>query len=213
MQNDCLRETIRNECEACGAVPYRHMIEIVSAVLGLIQGVLVLLNRWSNWIVYILQMVFLVVFSWINKLYGDVVNNSIYVVLGVIGLITWRKDGSAGEITVCKAKERICYILLTLAASAVLGTVLSKTDDPLPYLDAFTTVSSFVATFYMMRRGDPAVCGRRQGAWLRLKRKRCFSAPPPGNNTPGSPGNFAPPAPWHWRRTGSCRRHAHSHGR
>ena len=30
--------------------------------------------------------------------------------------------------------------------------ILRKTDDPLPLLDAFTTVSSFVATYYMITK-------------------------------------------------------------
>ena len=33
-----------------------------------------------------------------------------------------------------------------------LSLVLKNTDDPLPVLDSFTTVSSLVATYYMMKK-------------------------------------------------------------
>lgn len=62
-------------------------LEIGATVLGLIQGVLVMLNRRSNWIFYILQMIFLILFSTINHLYGDIFNNSVYLIMGVVGFI------------------------------------------------------------------------------------------------------------------------------
>ena len=60
------------------------IFEIGATVFGLIQGLLVMLNKRSNWIFYILQMIFLIVFSIVNHLYGDIVNNSFYLILGVM---------------------------------------------------------------------------------------------------------------------------------
>lgn len=126
-------------------------LEIGATVLGLIQGVLVMLNRRSNWIFYILQMVFLILFSTINHLYGDIFNNSVYLIMGVVGFILWNKeDGS--KITRTSKKEKVIYLLIIAIATGVLSVVLSGTDDPLPLLDAFTTVSSLVATYYMVKK-------------------------------------------------------------
>lgn len=127
-------------------------LELGATILGLIQGVLVMLNKRSNWIFYILQMIFLIVFSCINHLYGDVANNSIYLVMGIIGFILWNKSGKSSKISSCKLKERIIYISITFLGTIVVSLILKNTDDPLPILDAFTTVSSFVATYYMMRK-------------------------------------------------------------
>ena len=52
----------------------------------------------------------------------------------------------------CDFKERIIYCLIILISTIVIFLVLGKTDDPLPLLDAFTTTSSFVATYYMMTK-------------------------------------------------------------
>ena len=127
------------------------IIEIGATILGLIQGILVMLNKRSNWIFYILQMIFLIIFSIMNHLYGDVVNDSIYLIMGVVGFILWnRKDTS--KITKTSNKEKIVYISLIVVLTVIVGLALKNTDDPLPLLDAFTTVSSFVATYYMIKK-------------------------------------------------------------
>lgn len=126
--------------------------EIGATVFGLIQGALVMLNKRSNWIFYILQMIFLIIFSALNHLYGDIANNSIYLVMGVIGFILWNNSKESNKITKASTKERIIYILLIALGTIILSTVLKKTNDPLPELDSFTTISSLIATFYMMKK-------------------------------------------------------------
>ncbi len=126
-------------------------LEISATIAGLIQGLLVMFNKRSNWIVYILQMLFLVLFSLNAKLYGDVVNNAIYIVVGIIGFILWNREGT-NRIKECSIKERIVYILLILIGTIGVSLILKRTDDPLPLLDAFTTVSSLFATYYMMTK-------------------------------------------------------------
>lgn len=126
-------------------------LEIGATVFGLIQGVLVMFNKKSNWIAYSIQMLLLVFFSLSMNLYGDVVNNSIYLILGIVGFILWNR-GDTKKITKCSSKERIIYISL-IAVATILGyLILRTTNDPLPLIDAFTTVSSLVATYYMMTK-------------------------------------------------------------
>lgn len=126
--------------------------EIGATILGLIQGVLVMLNKRSNWIFYILQMLFLIVFSVINHLYGDVVNNSIYLVMGIVGFILWNTNKDTNRITKAGIKEKIIYTLIIIGGTFIISIILKHTDDPLPLLDAFTTISSLIATYYMMKR-------------------------------------------------------------
>ena len=66
-------------------------LEIGATIFGLVQGVLVMLNKRSNWIAYSIQMLLMVFFSLSMNLYGDVVNSSIYLILGIIGYIIWNK--------------------------------------------------------------------------------------------------------------------------
>lgn len=126
--------------------------EVGATILGLIQGVLVMLNKRSNWIFYILQMVFLIIFSAMNHLYGDIANNSIYVVMGIIGFILWNKNNDSSKITSASMKEKGMYTFLIAIGTIIIGFILKNTNDPLPVLDAFTTISSLVATYYMMKK-------------------------------------------------------------
>lgn len=126
-------------------------LEIGATVFGLIQGILVMFNKRSNWIAYTIQMLLLVLFSLSMNLYGDVINNSIYLVLGIIGFILWNKADKK-KITKCSWKERIIYTS-TIGLVTIFGyLILKNTNDPLPLLDSFTTVSSLVATYYMMTK-------------------------------------------------------------
>ena len=128
-----------------------NYLEIGATVFGLIQGVLVMLNKRSNWIAYSIQMILMILFSLSMHLYGDVANSTIYLILGIIGFIIWNKKDER-DIKKCDFKERIIYCLIILISTIVVFLVLGKTDDPLPLLDAFTTTSSFVATYYMMTK-------------------------------------------------------------
>lgn len=128
-----------------------NFLEIGATVFGLIQGLLALLNKRSNWIAYIIQMLLMIAFSFSMHLYGDVTNSAIYLILGIVGFIIWNKKDE-NDIKKCGKKERIIYTTIIAIATGVVFLILNKTDDPLPLLDAFTTTSSFVATYYMMTK-------------------------------------------------------------
>lgn len=126
--------------------------EILATVFGLTQGILIMQNKRSNWIFYILQIAMLIVFSAVNHLYGDMTNNLIYLGMGIYGAILWGHGSSERPITKCSMQERIGYTLAIILGTIVVGTILRHTNDPLPMLDAFSTTSSFIATWYMVRR-------------------------------------------------------------
>lgn len=126
-------------------------LEIGATVFGLIQGILVMFNKRSNWIAYIFQMLFLILFSLSMSLYGDLINNSIYLVLGIIGFIIWNKTDKK-KITRCSSQERIVYTIVIGIMTIIGYLILKNTNDPLPLLDSFTTISSLVATYYMMTK-------------------------------------------------------------
>lgn len=124
--------------------------EILATVFGLTQGALIMLNKRCNWIFYVLQMMAMIAFSWMNHLYGDVANSSVYLVVGVVGFVMWGTD-KGSKVEYAKWLERAAWFSVIVVGTVVGSAVLGKTDDPLPTLDAFTTVSSFVATILMVR--------------------------------------------------------------
>ncbi len=139
--------------------------EIGATVFGLAQGALVMLNKRSNWIAYVLQMIFLLIFSLTQSLYGDAVNSGLYLILGIVGFVLWGRDGNR-KITECGWIERILYTAIIAVGTFAVFLILRQTDDPLPLLDAFTTVSSLVATYYMLVK--------KTDAWILWFINNCF---------------------------------------
>lgn len=132
------------------------MLEIFTACCGLIQSILILFKRKENWIFYLLNIVTLTVFSFTAKLYGDVVENLVYVIFGLLGLFTWysiniskKIFGDENKIRYCNFKERIFYCVMFLGISVGMYMFLKFTDDPSPFLDAITTGMGFTATLMM----------------------------------------------------------------
>lgn len=124
------------------------MIEITITILGLIQGVLAMLNKRSNWIVYAAQMALLVIFSFHVRLYGDMIQSAVYMFVCLFSFWSW-KNGSSIDTTHIKFKSAVVITIITLLSTATFGYILSSTDDPLPYIDAFTTVTTVVALLMM----------------------------------------------------------------
>ena len=132
------------------------MLEIFTACCGLIQSILILFIRKETWICYLLNTVTLTGFSLTANLYGDVVENLVYVIFGLLGLFTWysiniskKIFGDENKIRYCNFKERIFYCVMFLGISVGMYMFLKSTDDPSPFLDAITTGMGFTATLMM----------------------------------------------------------------
>lgn len=126
-------------------------IEIIAMVLGLIQGVLIMFNKRSNWIFYCFQMIALQVFSWRVGLYGDFINSTIYLFLGVSAYVIWGK-GPTRRISISSTRMISLYLLGTTVLTGLLYCYLVSTKDPLPFMDAISTTTSLLATILMVFR-------------------------------------------------------------
>lgn len=129
-------------------------MEIASAVFGLIQGILILMKRKENWIFYLLNISALIVYSASVHLYGDVIENSVYLLIGLFGIFAWSNSSFAekfgfADIRHSTWKENMGFLFLTILISAIIWFSVSFTDDPLPVLDAVTTGMGFMATYMM----------------------------------------------------------------
>lgn len=126
------------------------MIEIIASVLWLIQWVLIMMNKRSNRIFYILQMVFLVIFSYFAKLYWDMALDLLYIWFGIIWYIgRWRKESKIEKLS---NKNLLLTILIGIIATFIVYYVLKASNDVLPVMDSVTTVISIIATVLMVRR-------------------------------------------------------------
>lgn len=71
------------------------MFEILATVAGLVQGVLAYLNKRSSWLVYALQALFLIIFSFQQHLFGDAVQNVLFMAYCAYGFWVWGRENTA----------------------------------------------------------------------------------------------------------------------
>lgn len=129
-----------------------QILEISATLFGLVQGILIWLNKKENWIFYILNISTLIAFSFISKLYGDVLENLIYLVIGIIGTTIWYNKNIGNKVfstSYCTMLERLKFSLISIAIMIICYIWLIYTDDPMPVLDAVTTGLGITATIMM----------------------------------------------------------------
>jgi len=130
------------------------IIEIICTICGLIQGLLILLKRKENWIFYLLNISTLIIYSFCAHLYGDVIENCIYLTIGIFGTFAWMNNKFAKRFNTEKIRhasknENIVFLLAILILSAITYCLIFNSNDPLPSMDSITTGMGFVATFMM----------------------------------------------------------------
>ena len=124
-------------------------IEIIVVILGVIQSILVLLNLRSNWIFYVLQMVFLAMFSYTVGLYGNVALNCLYMFFGFWGCATWGKDNSC--ITCFTRKNIKLMVLLPLITTICTSIFVLLLPGEFKLFDIATVSTSIIATVLMVK--------------------------------------------------------------
>ena len=108
------------------------MIEISATIFGLLQGALVMMNKRCNWIAYVIQMILMVIFSYQNQLYGDTVNSSVYIAIGIAGWFMWGKD-TGQKVTKANMTETWIYLSVIIIGTVLVHAWLVGTDDPTPW--------------------------------------------------------------------------------
>lgn len=124
-------------------------VEIIAVILGVLQSILILLNRRSNWYFYIGQMVALAVFSFLIGMYGNVMLDFLYIGFGVWGLVTWGKDDES--ITRIKKEERWKRWLDALAIFSFTTLFVIVLPGEFKCFDILTVGTSILATLLMVK--------------------------------------------------------------
>ncbi len=131
------------------------LTEIIAVVTGILYVLLVVKeNRWC-WVFGIISSAIYVSISIDFKLYADAFLYSYYVFAGFYGWYTW-KDQQKGEdlaISTWTLRQHLKGIGLALILSWLLyGGLKYFTDASLPFLDAHTTIFSFLATYMVTQK-------------------------------------------------------------
>lgn len=129
-------------------------IEIFAMVTGVVYVVLEILQKNAMWVVGIATGAACAYSFSIQHSWGMVGLNIYYMVMSVVGLVQWRRDGAAVEegqihLRPLRRKTALWSMLLYLAGSLTLIWVFRRFGDQAPVLDALATMLSVIATWWL----------------------------------------------------------------
>jgi nicotinamide mononucleotide transporter len=133
-----------------------HLVELGGVITGVVSVWLTTRQRIWCWPIGLVSVVLFILVFQQAKLYGAMGLQVVYVVLMLYGWYAWLRGGPGqGELIVSRVPARVLMPLAAagLAASLVLGLWLDRrTDEALPFPDAFTTCFSLVAQGMQTRK-------------------------------------------------------------
>lgn len=91
----------------------------------------------------------------VERFYAEIALNAYYFLTMIYGVYVWRKRLNVNSLEIrTRSLSRVGVPVLLLSVSVlsvIVGWLLGRyTDDPQPYLDAFTTVPALVAQILMV---------------------------------------------------------------
>lgn len=132
------------------------MLSFVCGLSGAINVVLCSQKKLSFYFFAYIQMFTYIVIIFQQRLYGELVENIFYVITTTIALFIWIKNYNKEEkeVEARRLSQRgiLIYSSIFIIGTLILYCILSKTNDPQPFLDAVSTVPAFLAQILLMTR-------------------------------------------------------------
>lgn len=125
-------------------------LSLVSGMLGICSVILCSVGNIFTFLFGFAQIITYTYICYQNHLYGNIGINAFYFLSQIYGIYLWRKRGAGMKEAVETRHLKRSMWMLLIAAIALIslatGYILDTyTDDPQPYLDAFTTVPAIAA--------------------------------------------------------------------
>lgn len=130
-------------------------IELTGSVLGIIYVLLASKQNVWCWLAGILSCGLYIVVFFSSQLYGDMLLQLFYLIMGIYGWYIWsRKKESVPAVPVTRITLPVFGGLLVSIAIMTLGFgyLLTFTDDPIPYWDGFTNALGIAGTWMTARK-------------------------------------------------------------
>jgi nicotinamide mononucleotide transporter len=142
-------------------------LEFFGTILNIVSVYLVSKNKILNWPIGIVASVLFMFLFWQIQLYSDFTEQIYYIITGFWGWFAWSTNRQVNsnlniEISKIEKSEYLKYFSIVTVGSIFMGYFMTNIDkiftfitlEPAsyPYLDAFTTVLSFLATYLLIIR-------------------------------------------------------------
>jgi len=123
-----------------------ELLELSAVILGFAYLIFISFSRRIAWVFGIVSSLIYSYLAYSGAIYLQAALQFSYVLLGIYGFVTWGKKEES-QLKTWGFKRHLIYGIPTLLFALILGFVFSRTDQKLPYLDAFITAFAILATY------------------------------------------------------------------
>jgi len=130
-------------------------LEILSVLSLLAYVILASYEKPLCWPASILGVTIYIFLMWKARIFGEVALNAYYLAIAVYAWAHWLHGGGAkGELPVARTTRRewTAMAVIAVVGIPVLAAILIRFRGNAAYLDSFTTVLSFLATWMTARK-------------------------------------------------------------
>lgn len=127
------------------------LIEVTAVLLNLAYLILLMQEKIACWFFGVLGSILSIYLFYCTGLYSESILYVFYVIIGIYGYQLWQNKKNKQEELKVKTLSRKVHLLilsLGLVAALIVGYLFDQNTDAVnPYLDASTTIFSFIASF------------------------------------------------------------------
>lgn len=131
-------------------------LELVAVITGVLSVYLLTKQRIEAWYFGLVTVSIYVYIFLQQKLYSDMILHVVYVVLNIYGWYSWKYgDAKHKELkpTMLSWGQRMIWIIIIVIGFLIWGYLMNRyTDADYAYVDAFTTVTSLVAQWFLAKK-------------------------------------------------------------
>jgi nicotinamide mononucleotide transporter len=135
------------------AILATSLIEWLAVVSSVIYVILAAKQLIICWVFAFIGSVLFVYLCYVGDLYIESILQLFYVVMAVVGWLTWKSSESDSTIIKWGLNNHLLNIAISGAVAFILGYLFDNyTNQANPYIDAFTTCYSLSATFMVTKK-------------------------------------------------------------
>ena len=135
------------------AIQQTSFLEWTAVILGVSYVISITYKKMIAWLFALISSSIYVYLCFSAQLYLESFLQIFYVLTAIYGWLNWRKDTANKKIISWGFKLNLVNISLSSILTLSIGYSFSKyTNQANPYMDAFTTIFSLIATFMVARK-------------------------------------------------------------
>jgi nicotinamide mononucleotide transporter len=135
------------------AIKVTSFLEWTGVILGIGYVVAITYKKMIAWFFALISSCIYVYLCFSTQLYLESFLQVFYVITAIYGWLKWKKDATNQQIISWGSKLNLINIILSAILTLSIGFIFSQyTNQANPYMDAFTTVFSLVATFMVAKK-------------------------------------------------------------